>query len=439
MSRLQQDKRRELLQDLAKMGSSGIAENESAETFRQTFYPVAEHGRAFDPDVALFVGSRGAGKSELFRAVTREGLLQAIIRVSGGQLKRLAPEQIDWLAGYPLGTGFPDVDGLRRYFGAHKGDLDAPVHLWNAYLLRVVAERLGRGGFSDGSIFDLQGADVDNVLEKFRALGSEPVMALDRLDHSLESEQRWIIVSYDEPDVLGGRDWVAMVESIRGLVTFWANNARRWKRIRPKIFLRTDLFRRHALSLGADLVKLAANRAEIGWNDRNLYAMLVKRLANASEGLRRYCEAARGRFTEDPELALIPVMEKAAGAGPLIERIAGQYMGANLKKGRAFTWLLAHVRDGNGQASPRALVRLIEMAAAQQIDRPLATYGRLLDPRNLRRALDDVSKEHVLGVNTHELPWLPGVKDRLNGAGVPMPRREAERLLSARWGESWGG
>ena len=132
-------------------------------------------------------------------------------------------------------------------------------------------------------------------------------------------------------------------------------------------------------------------------------------------------------------------MEKAAGAGPLIERIAGQYMGANLKKGRAFTWLLAHVRDGNGQASPRALVRLIEMAAAQQIDRPLATYGRLLDPRNLRRALDDVSKEHVLGVNTHELPWLPGVKDRLNGAGVPMPRREAERLLSARWGESWGG
>jgi hypothetical protein len=48
-----------------------------------------------------------------------------------------------------------------------------------------------------------------------------------------------------------------------------------------------------------------------------------------------------------------------------------------------------------------------------------------------------VSKEHVLGVNTHELPWLPGVKDRLDGAGVPMMQREAERLLGRNWEGSW--
>jgi hypothetical protein len=86
---------------------------------------------------------------------------------------------------------------------------------------------------------------------------------------------------------------------------------------------------------------------------------------------------------------------------------------------------------------PRALVRLIEKAASQELDRPLATYNRLLDPRSLRRALDDVSKEHVLEVNTHELPWLPGVKDRLDGSGVPMLRREAERLLNHSWDDSW--
>jgi hypothetical protein len=38
----------------------------------------------------------------------------------------------------------------------------------------------------------------------------------------------------------------------------------------------------------------------------------------------------------------------------------------------------------------------------------------------------------VLQVNTHELPWLPGVKQRLDAASVPMPRREAEKLLAAR-------
>jgi methylase of polypeptide subunit release factors len=55
----------------------------------------------------------------------------------------------------------------------------------------------------------------------------------------------------------------------------------------------------------------------------------------------------------------------------------------------------------------------------------------------LRRALDVVSKEHVLQVNTHELPWLPGVAERLDGQGVPMQRRDAEKSLSRDWGGIW--
>ena len=437
MSRLQQDNRSELLRDLANMGSSGIAENENPATFRQTFYPVAEHSRAFDPDVALVVGSRGAGKSELFRAVVREKLLPAIARVSGGQLSRLMPQQIEWLAGSPLDRDFPDMYGLRRYFSEHQSDPDASVDLWRAYLLRVLGEHLDLSSFKSRSIFESQGADVNAIVRDLGDLGNEPVMALDRLDQTLESSQRWIVVGYDELDVIGGYDWHAMVQSIHGLISFWANNARRWKRIRPKIFLRTDLFRRHAQSFGADLIKLAANRAEITWSDRNLYGMLVKRLANASQNLRGYCEDARVAFKQDDDLGLIPSIEKSSDARPLIERIAGQYMGSNLKKGRTFAWLLTHIRDGNGHAMPRALVRLIEKAASQELERPLAKYNRLLDPRSLRRALDDVSKEHVLQVNTHELPWLPGVKDRLEGTGVPMLRRDAERLLGHRWDDPW--
>jgi hypothetical protein len=262
-------------------------------------------------------------------------------------------------------------------------------------------------------------------------------MALDRLDQKLEAEDRWVIVSYDELDVIGGYDWHAMVLFIHALISFWANNARRWRRIRPKIFLRTDLFRRHAQSFGADLIKLAANRAEITWSDRNLYAMLVKRLANTSDALRDYCQGSRITFGEDADLGLIPVIKKSTDARPLIERLAGQYMGADLKKGRTFAWLLSHIRDGNGHAMPRALVWLIEQAAIQESARPQATYNRLLDPRSLRRALDDVSKDHVLQVNTHELPWLPGVKQRLDAASVPMPRREAEKLLGRQWEGSW--
>jgi hypothetical protein len=437
MSRIQQDDRGVLLRDLANIGARGSAENESGDTFRLTFYPVAEHSRAFDPDVALVIGSRGAGKSELFRAAVGEKLLPAIARVTAGQLGRMKPERIVWLAGHPLGRDFPEMTALRRFLTNNGADLDGPIDLWSAYLIRVLKEHLGEFTFSSRSVFERQGGDVDTIVRDFRNLGNEPILALDRMDEKLEAQDRWIIISYDELDVIGGYDWHAMVQFIHALVSFWANNARRWRRIRPKIFLRTDLFRRHAQSFGADLIKLAANRAEITWSDRNLYAMLVKRLANTSPALREYCRESRIKFEDDADLGLIPMIKKSTDARPLIERLAGQYMGADLKKGRTFAWLLSHIRDGNGHAMPRALVWLIEQAAIQERDRPQATYNRLLDPRSLRRALDDVSKDHVLQVNTHELPWLPGVKQRLDGAGVPMPRREAEKLLGRQWDDSW--
>ena len=37
-----------------------------------TFYPVAEHLRALDPDIVFVVGARGAGKSKLVEAITTE-------------------------------------------------------------------------------------------------------------------------------------------------------------------------------------------------------------------------------------------------------------------------------------------------------------------------------------------------------------------------------
>lgn len=439
MPRLQQEERERLLDDLSQMGSQGRAERESAGTFSKTFYPVPEHSRALDPDVVLVIGERGSGKSELFRAVVKEGLLPAIIRAAvSSRLAKLDPGRIDWLAGHPLDRDFPDHAGLRRFLSEHAGDSEAVIELWFAYLVRLLETRVSRDRFGPREFFDLPGGDVEAIVGTFRSLQNAPLLALDELDRRLEAEDRWVFVSYDELDILGAYDWNAMARSIEGLVSFWANYSRRWSRIRAKIFLRTDLFRRHAQVFGADLIRLAANRAEIFWSDRNLYAMLVKRIANTSPTLRQYCEAARLHFESDDLLGLIPKLERAEDARPLIERVAGTYMGANIKKGRTFAWLLNHVRDGNGRAMPRALVRLIERGADEERNRPQATHGRLLDPRSLRRALDEVSKEHVLEVNTHELPWLPGIAERVRGEGVPMQRPHAEWLLSRRWDEPWG-
>ena len=434
---LKSNERQKLLTALSQMGSSGSAEREKPETFKHTYLPVPEHIRAFDPSVALVLGVRGAGKSELFRAAVDEHLLPAILRTTPEVRNLRINEKIEWLKGHPLGKDFPDPTEMRRFFDSQSNKAEAERDLWFAYLVRTVRVHLSASPINGSDMLRLPGAEISKVVEAFRSLEAKPLLALDDLDRKLEEEDRWLLVSYDELDVIGGYDWDSMIASIRGLVGFWANYSRRWTRIRPKVFLRTDLFRRHGQSFGADLIKLAANRAEINWSDRNLYAMLVKRIANTSEGLAEYCKQSRLKFIEDPDLGLIPILNKETDAKPLIERIAGQFMGANSKKGRTFPWLLTHVRDGNGHAIPRALVRLIEDAATQEEDRPLATYSRLIDPRSIRRALDKVSEEYVLSVNTHELPWLPGVKQRLEGQGVPMDRRQMENLLNKKWEQPW--
>jgi hypothetical protein len=202
--------------------------------------------------------------------------------------------------------------------------------------------------------------------------------------------------------------------------------------------LRTDLFQRHATSGGADLAKLAANRAEITWSDKNLYAMLVKRIANTTDDLREYCERAGIPFRTDRELGHLPELRRADEARPLIERIVGPYMGRGQKKGLAFRWLLDHIRDGRGHALPRPLVRLVEQAATQQRDTTRTLrWPRLLDPTSLRRALDVVSGEHV-AQSTSEWPWLNGLASRLRGEQVPWDRRAIERLLDSEWSGSWG-
>ena len=433
MSHLTLEQCEVLLRDLSSMGSAGRAENEDKDRFPRTYYPVPEHARVLDPDVVLVVGDRGAGKSELFRAM-HTGLVPAMSR--GTSSVRLTPSnKTSWVAGFPLGTEFPDQAALRRFVDQHDHDREAVQELWFAYLARILLN-VSAGKLQ--GLAAIPGGALSDVFEAFRNARDDALLSIDELDRQLVQQDRWTFVSYDELDTITGASWKAMGSVIRGLVSFWANYARRWQRVRAKVFLRTDIFRRHTEMLGADISKLAANRAELTWSDKHLYAMLLKRVANTSVDLREYCRAARIKGEDEKLISWVPTLSRAEDARPFVERLAGKYMGANANKGATFRWLLDHLRDGRKRIVPRTLVRLIEKAAVHELDVRRATPPRLLHHTSIRRALDDVSREHVLEVNTSELPWLPGVRNRIRRQLVPLLRKEAEELLGVRFDEPWG-
>jgi energy-coupling factor transporter ATP-binding protein EcfA2 len=430
MSRAWDEERRQLLDGLVRMGDSGRAEGAPADQLAGGFYPVAEHLRLLDADVVLVVGPRGSGKTQIRRMLTDAGLSHTIARYAP---RVRLPQRTQWLEAYPGRRDVFEGNGLRHFLREHGNDHEAMRDVWLAYLLRRLNEHLLDSERKQlTQLFTPAPADIAGIHQAFQKLGPTPIVVLDSLDQRLESAGEHLFVTYDELDTLGLGEWSAIETGIRGLVALWAAYTRRWQHLRAKLFIRTDLYDRHARAGGADLYKLAASRVELNWSDRDLYAMLLKRIANASDDLADYLKSAKGiDWTEDDRLGQTPFLKRWDDARPAIERMVGPYMGANQKKGLVYRWLLDHVRDGLGRAYPRPLVQMLELAAAK--DREQADTlkkPRLLHPSSLRSALDRVSDDHVLQTRD-ELIWLDTIKSHLaNNPLVPYTDKEILALLN---------
>ena len=202
--------------------------------------------------------------------------------------------------------------------------------------------------------------------------------------------------------------------------------------------MRTDFYRHNRGVAGADVAKLAANRVELSWSNRNLYGVLIKHIVNRDEALRQHF-AAKVTLVDDPELGVLPALATDDDARPFVERLAHPYMGANSKKGFTFSWMLDKLRDSNERVVPRSLIQLIEKAAAEAIADTRATGSRLLEHVALRRALDIVSADFVEGAARHEFPWIPSLKQRLAiDPQVPWTEREIVRMIGRDFEGQWG-
>lgn len=400
------------------------------------FLPVARHLRAFDRDVVLVLGERGAGKSQLFQGVIARKGFDILLPYMGNV--RFPEGSVDWLTGFDGTTGdFPDYKGLKRCLeeGGTNPDQNA-MDLWMAYLLRTV-----KGHLSTSAIKRLEtvlkplGGDATSVVRAMGNLKDTPTLILDILDQELIDKDLTLVIGYDELDSLGGFDYSLMRDALRGLIGFWAHYSKRWQNIRGKIFMRTDLFRQFGSLLGPDLSKLAANRVEIEWSDDELRALLCKRILNSHKLFQRIAKATDCDWIRDPQIGLVPKQKKAGDWRPFIEEVVSPYMGANIKKGYTWYWLVDHIRDGKGKASPRPLLLMFEQAAEIEERQSYAKGTQVLNHSALRAALDSVSKEEVN--KAKELPWLEGLSRSLKGLHVPIERDEVIKRIRDHWKQSW--
>ncbi len=398
--------------------------------------PIQAHLNALEPDILLITGGRGAGKSHLFRLINLPQGPQIL-----GYRGRAANAW--WLPGFTIhkttsGLNFPGETTLQR-FAAGKSRTDL-MDFWRGLLMvSILSQDTPAAEFlrqqlpapllqalsSPERVSDWH-AEVARHLESVET-------ALNQLDGRLAVQQHYLFATYDDLDVMAV-EWDEKRSLIQALLQFWLGQWRRWQRIRPKIFLRRDLFAPEFLHF-PDASKLTGHQFDLTWTPIQLYQLVFKLWANQGEVCLGFLQDAGLRFKEDPHLGWIYATPwpQEDDLRKVVERMMGQFMGAGPTKGRTFEWPPNHLQDTNREIVPRSMLNLFALAARYEQERSGST-DLLLSPTSFAAAIKQVSELRIKELVEEEYPWLTALRAPLDGQQVPMQR---QLLLEILQGIDW--
>jgi hypothetical protein len=365
---------------------------------------VGEHRAALDVDRALVVGNRGMGKSFWAHALASPDARARVATDLRMPDLRTTDVRIGFNASERDAAPSPAVLGeaLARY-----GDADI---VWRAGLIRAV---LPGARSIPPSFFELIQWVRDDVERAERLLGEA--------DDAIAASGRRLLVVFDALDRLGS-DWRTTRALTRALLRR-ALAVRSYRAIRLKLFMRTDQFSDASLFDFPDGSKIKNTRVDLRWSSGDLYTLLFERLSRSSEASAPF-EALRARVVA---WRLLGREVGPEGAKAIVDAIAGEFMGADRKRGRVFTWLPQHLADAYGDTSPRTFLTAWREAARSEGAPPA---GRAVDHLGLLEGVRKASADRMQELR-EDYFWIDAALAPLRGQMVPMDRATLEALWRA--------
>ena len=412
--------RKKLLSDLTTLKSD---DDDAVAQDPKWFLPLDAHERALRLETLVVRGGRGAGKSSLFHFL---GHMQKR-PVLAASVTSAAPS-ITWVEGFSGSVDHPSLQVVGA-FGTSATD-DMRRFFWFAWLCARLSSASGVP-LPEGKVARaVEARDPASIAEGTSAELASLSGWLDGRERSVSSQ---IVVTYDALDRIGSDSSVRgrMAES---LLAMWLSLADRYRRIRPKIFVREDLFQT-SLSAFPDASKLEARSVSIEWRVEDLYRVLIKHMANTSDDLKHWVESStRGiPLTNIEGLGWMPpaaLPESGKGSQKaFVDHLAGELMGSGTKKGLTYRWIPNRLQDAHARAVPRSVLSLVRNAATFAVTRgPEAQSLRLLTPTELQGALEQTSKRRANELR-EEFPVVERLEN-LRGSTVMLPRKRAVEALS---------
>jgi hypothetical protein len=173
------------------------------------------------------------------------------------------------------------------------------------------------------------------------------------------------------------------IPALRGLLRTYLDMLE-FPKIRLKLFLRRDLFRRIISGGFVNLTHVNARKYEIIWDEEDLRDLLCRRIRENKE----FCAA----------LGIADAMNKQ-----VFEKVFPRQVDVGKRKPQTWTWIIRRIRDGNDIKPPRNLIDLISMAKQAQLrreerqrdSRRYADGVAIIEGDALRDALGQLSHQRV--------------------------------------------
>lgn len=374
---------------------------------RYLYVPRA-HIRALDPDNMLVVGIRGSGKSFWWHTLQSEEQ-RAVIATAFSSRGLQALARVDAGFGEKESDAYPSKDIIAQLLEKYQ-----PRLIWRTVILSHIArERLGRlttwgervswvSTHPEESSALLKAADT-----ALAARGQKHLLLFDALDRTSDS-------------------WEGLRRMLQGLLQALLE-LRSSAAIRAKAFVRPDHLDDPAVAAFADASKIISTRVSLDWPRVELYGLLWQYLGNAPEGAEAFRtlseQVAKGPWTLSPkDVWLMPEVLRTHEwlQHMLFNRIAGEFMGRDSRRGIPYTWLPSHLSDTYGKTSPRSFLAAIRAAAEDEshTDHPVALHWE-----SIKRGVQKAAEIRVREL-AEDYPWTKAAMKALQGLLIPATRED---------------
>ena len=378
-------------------------------------YLPRSHLKAMDPNTLLVTGMRGAGKTFWWGALQNSKVRHLV----GQSTKRpMLGENTEVRTGFgirPSRDDYPSKDVLQTLIS---GGIE-PRIIWRTIQARQLARNNHR----------LRQIDTWHKRVKYVDQNPEKIDHLfyDR-DTEFDENGVYFLVLFDGLDRCSD-DWKIMYRLIRGLMQT-ALDMRSYRRLRMKIFLRSDQINEAEIADFSDASKVLSSTVELNWPARELYGLLWHYLGNGPSGemFRRFLSNQEWNSIEidKQHLFSVPrdVIRNEDYQRDKFHEIAGPWMGTNRRRGFPYTWIPNHLADTEGRVSPRSFLSALR-TAADETNQEHPNHNYALHYNSIKRGVQEASKIRVRELQ-EDYPWVHRALEHLAGIVVPCEFRSIE-------------